>query len=638
MSFGMDDEIPRRDFINGTLVAAGAALMGGAVPAGAWAAGAAAARGDDWTGHGGVGDYAASNGNTWPVVSAGHRLRDGVYDSMPADVADTGEFYDCVVVGGGISGLSAALAFLRRGGPDKTCLVLDNHPIFGGEAKQNEFEWQGRRLIAHQGSALFFNQLPHSSIARFYDSIGLKTPRLAYQCWEGPAAPMELAHTPYDSVGLDRGQYGFWFGDTPEARSGRWVMDPIRRRFADAPVPADTKDQLLRWFSGEEAGAAPFSPPKVEGDGVSRALDAMTLEDHYIARFGVTREFIRRYLSPVEGGGSGLGPDALSAYCDYAADLLPADTDGDETVQMFPGGNATIARLLAKALVPGAVTGAATAEGVSLGRVDFANLDVAGAAARLRCSATVVAVNHDGDPAKSASVSVVYAVDGRLHRVRARSAIMAGGCWTTKHAVRDLPEEHRQAYGQFYRSPCLVANVAVRDWRFLYKMGLSGCRWFDGFGAYFEVRKQAVLGGVPPAISPDQPTVLSLKVLFGRPGLSTAEQGALGRADLFSTPFRDYEQRIRDQFSAMFGAHGFDARRDIIGIILNRWGHAYLSPQPGFFFGRDGQPAPRDLLRAGPFGRIAFANTDLAGVMDHRCSIIEALRAVDQLHDRVLRD
>ena len=102
------------------------------------------------------------------------------------------------------------------------------------------------------------------------------------------------------------------------------------------------------------------------------------------------------------------------------------------------------------------------------------------------------------------------------------------------------------------------------------------------------------------------------------------------------TSFRDYERGIRQQFTEMFAPAGFAAERDIAGIILNRWGHAYLSPQPGFFFGSNGKPAPRQVLRAAPFGRIAFANTDLAGAMDHRFSILEAQRAVAQLLDEVI--
>jgi spermidine dehydrogenase len=183
-----------------------------------------------------------------------------------------------------------------------------------------------------------------------------------------------------------------------------------------------------------------------------------------------------------------------------------------------------------------------------------------------------------------------------------------------------------------------MANVAVRNWRFLYKMGISGCRWFEGVGNYFEIRKMANVGSDSPTISPDSPVVLTLKILYAFPGLPTAAQGHKGRAEMISTSFRDYERQIRQQFNDMFGASGFDSRRDIAGIILNRWGHAYLNPQPGFFFGKDGKSAPREILRAAPFGRITFANTDLAGMMDHRCSILEAHRAVRQLLDQVVSD
>lgn len=182
----------------------------------------------------------------------------------------------------------------------------------------------------------------------------------------------------------------------------------------------------------------------------------------------------------------------------------------------------------------------------------------------------------------------------------------------------------------------MMANVALRNWRFLYKMGINGCRWFEGTGNYMDVRRMATVGLDDSTISPDSPVVLSVKVLYAYPGMPTEDQGHRGRAEMLTTSFREYEQRIREQFMAMFAHAGFDDRRDIAGIVLNRWGHAYLSPQPGFFFGRNGQPAPREILRDAPFGRIAFANTDLAGAMDHRYSILEAQRAVGQLLDQVL--
>lgn len=629
----MDSSITRRDFLGSTLLGTGAALLDGLTPAQILGATAE----DDWTGYGGIGDYRRSNGNTLEVLQAGHKLRDGAYSSLLVDPVDTGETYDCVIVGGGISGIAAALFFQRLAGPGKSCLILENHPIFGGEAKQNEFDVDGKRLIAHQGSAIYLVPYPHSFIARFYDSIGLHTPKLSYQKWSGPQPEMTIGRTPYDSAGLSRGQYAFWFGAKFGQKLGMWIVDPVGKKLQGAPISENARKELLRWFSGRASEESKFEPPKYEGDEISRQLDSITLEQHIMQRSGLTQETIRTFLSPVEGGGSGLGPDALSAYCDYAADLLhPLDDGSGEAVQMFPGGNTTIARLMAKALVPGCIDGPATVEGVSRNAVKLAALDTPSAAARIRLSATVISVHHDGDPAKAASLTIAYAKDGKVFRVKARSAVVAGGSWTAKHIITDLPVAQRQAYAQFHRSPCMMANVAVRNWRFLQKMGITGCRWFEGVGNYMDVRRLATVGIDDTTINPDSPIVLTVKVLYAYPGLPAEEQGRRGRVEMLGVSFREYEQRIREQFDAMFAHAGFDASRDIAAIILNRWGHAYLNPQPGFFFGSNGRPAPREVLRSTPFGRIAFANTDLAGAMDHRYSILEAHRAVGQIVDQVL--
>jgi spermidine dehydrogenase len=628
---GMDEAITRRDFLGSVLLASGAALLESASPA------ELAAAADSFTGYGGVGEYSTSNGNTLEVMQAGHSIRYGTYDPLGKDVIDTNETYDCAVIGGGLSGLAAALFFARQTSPATRCLVLENHPIFGGEAKQNEFLVDGQRLITHQGSAIYQLQYPHSFLEHFYESIGLQSPRLQYQKWAGPGPEMTLSRTPYQATGLQHGQYGYWFGAKFQRNPGSWLIDPIGTELKGAPISPATRTELLRWLNAKPVAGDKFVRPTVEGDASSRYLDSITLEQHYMERFGLSRDTVRTFLSPVEGGGSGLGPDALSAFCEYAFEMLhPLPDPAGETDQMFPGGNATIARLLLKSLIPSGIDGPHTVEGVTRNPVNFAALDTPQTAARLRLSSTVVAVQHDGDPAQAESVSIVYLKAGKLYRVKARSAVVAGGSWTAKHIVKDLPQTHREAYAQFYRSPCMMANVALRNWRFLYKMGVSGCRWFEGFGDYLEVCKQSLTGAADPTIGPDSPIVLSLKVLYSYPGLSTEEQGNRGRAEMFRTSFRDYERQIREQMTTMFSGYGFDAQRDIAGIILNRWGHAYLSPQPGFFFGLNGQLAPREVLRRAPFGRIAFANSDLSGAMDHRFSILEAQRAVSLLLDQVL--
>jgi spermidine dehydrogenase len=264
-------------------------------------------------------------------------------------------------------------------------------------------------------------------------------------------------------------------------------------------------------------------------------------------------------------------------------------------------------------------------------RVNFAALDRPGGQVRIRVGSTAVRVEHEGDPEKASLIRITYTRDGKAYRVRARAVVMAGGGWITKHVVRDLPPLHRWAYDQFNYSATIVANVALRNWRFLHKLGLSGGRWFDGFGFWTEVRTLATFGSDSSTIGPDSPTVLSVIVPFHYPGLPVAEQCTRGRMELLSTPFRDFERKVREQFTEMFAASGFDARRDIAGIILNRWGHHFIVPQPGFMYGKDGKPSPTDVLRKAPFGRIAFANTDLSADSGHDRAIIEGNRAVTQL-------
>jgi len=620
-ALGLHQPICRRDFLNSTLLAAGGLLLGPLTPQQLLASAS-----DDWTGYGGVGDYAGSNGNTLEVMSAGHQIRDGIFDSLPLDTIDTREVFDCVVVGGGVSGLSAALFFQRYAGPNATCLVLDNHPVFGGEAKRNEFIVDGQRIQGPQGADHFQVPLPHSFMARFFELIGLNWREFEYQKWKSSSSEIPLGNSFEDS----RGPVGFYFGAKFDQKPGMWLIDPWKKKLQGAPISEKMRSELLRYNEQQKPGL-PFDYP---GDEKSRRLDRITIERYLMDTYALSRETIQNFLAE-EGGGFGAGPDVVSAYCIYAFDV---DRSMDEPSLSFPGGNDGIARHIVKTLIPDSFPGSNTLEAVCRNNVDFQALDRSGQPARIRLASTAVWVQHDGNPSTSNSVVVAYTRSGKLYRLKARSVVMAGGCWTTKRVIRDLPSAHRQAYDQFHRSPCMMANVALHDWRFLYKLGISGCQWFEGLGSFTAVRKLPTFSTDKKTIGPDSPVVLTLKVLFPRYGLPLQQQGDWGRAQLLTTPFRDYERLIRAQLTEMFSASGFDALRDIAGIVLNRWGHAYVSPQPGFFFGSDGNLPPRAILQGAPFGRIAFANTDLSGTPDHRTAIAEAHRAVSQLVDQVLTE
>ncbi|MBV8865958.1 MAG: NAD(P)/FAD-dependent oxidoreductase [Acidobacteriaceae bacterium] len=628
----MNEAISRRDFLDGALLASGAALLSGLAPQ------QLIAGVEGWTGYTGEGDYKGTAGNSEEVVQSAHAVRDHLYDRPPTDVTDTNEIFDCVVVGGGFSGLSAALFFQQRTRGTRSCLVLDNSRIFGGVAKRNEFVVDGQRLYAPQASVHFQPPYPDSFLKGVYDSIGLDWNAFKdYQSWQGPTVDMSLPRSPYRVAGYPaRTTYGFYFGAKYGQKPGIWVKDPWRDNLARTPFSGQVRRDFLSWHNGQQVSAPlAYDYP---GDAASRELDSMTLEDYWVRLFGISRETIRLLMVSETASGFGLGPDALSAFLEYEwSRTVPTVDDSMATgIQMFPGGNSGLNRLMVKTLIPEAIEGPRGMETTWKNRIDFSALDRPGQQVRIRLQSTAVRVEHDGDPGKAEYVSITYTRGGRIYRLKAKTVVMAGGGWMTKHVVRDLTPDRQTAYSSFSYAPYMVANVAVRNWRFLSDLGISGGNWFEGFGRFTEVRKAAKFGTDSPNVGPDLPTVLTFFVDFTKPGLPPDQQTHLGRTEILSTPYNVYEQRIREQMTEMFSASGFDAKRDIAGIVLNRFGHAFINPQPGFFFGLGGKPAPRDALRNGSFGRIAFSHSDLAGAMDHRNAFIESNRAVSQLLDRVL--
>jgi len=634
---GLHEPITRRDFLDGTLRASTGMLAASACPF-SFGAQTSGENSSGWAGYTGEGDYKNSAGNTEQVMQNAHAVRDGKYDKPPADVAETGEVYDCVVVGGGFSGLSAGLFFHKQAASDRTCLILDNAHIFGGVAKRNEFVVDGHRLFAPQASVHFQPPYPNSFLKSVYDAMGLDWDAFkSYQKWKGPSPEISLPPSPYGQGSIDgRPASGFFFGAKYGHKPGIWIVDPFGKKLEGTPFSETTRQEIIRLNDDQ-----PVAPPLTydyPGDAVSRQLDSMTLEDYLVRTYGVSRETIRFFVAGEMSGGFGLGPDALSGFLQYEwSKTIPTVDDSMKSgIQMFPGGNSGMTRLIVKTLIPEAIEGPRTMEAVWKNAVNFAALDRPKQRFRIRLDSTVVRVEHIGEASKADFVSVTYSNNGRLYRVKAKTVVMAGGGWITKHVVRDLDEVRHNSYEQFNYSPYMVANVAVRNWRFLYKLGISSATWFEGFGRYVNIRKCATFGMDTPDVGPDLPTVLTLFVDFAKPGLPARTQGQLGRAEILSTSFTEYERRIREQLTDLFGASGFDAKRDIAGIVLNRFGHAFINPQPGFFFGLDGKPAPREALRNGPFGRIGFSHCDLAGAMDHRNAFIESARAVSQLLDRVL--
>lgn len=631
-------DITRRDFLNGVLAGSGAALLARPAPLAALGSDHAnphAAPAPDWYGYGGIGDYAASHGNTPEVVARAHAIRDGAYTPLPRDVDDTGAIFDVIIVGGGMAGLGAALEFRQRAGSGQTCLLLDNHPIWGGESKRNEFDVDGVRLIAPQGANGFsipgVDEGEHASDdGRYYDAIGI--PReFSYPHWDARHTPLRFANDHYGFLywiehGADVGYFqGVGGGRKP-------VRNPWAVNLEGTTWSAAEREQLLRWRNDTRR---PY-----DGKDFDRWLDSMSYQQFVEKIMGLGRH-VSDYASPILAGAVGLGSDAVSAYAAYAIlfpgtiNFYPPAVRDFSAYQRhsFPGGNDGFARHFVKKVLPGAIAGGNSFEEILNGAVQFDRLDAEGLPVRMRLGATVVAVEHAGDPAAAELVHVTYHRDGKLQRARARGVVMAGGGWINRHVVRDLPDGHRAAYATFRHAPFLVANVAVRNWRFMYDQGITACRYRGDFGFAVNVRAPMHVGDYRPALDPDQPAVLSFYVPYIYPGQAAAAQCTRGRVELFSASWADYERRIVAQLHSLFGS-AFNARRDLAGIILNRWGHAYVVPEPGFYFGRDGRPAPRDVVRQ-RHGRIAFGHSELRGNQHWGPAAAEGARALAQVLEAV---
>ncbi|NIR43294.1 MAG: NAD(P)-binding protein [Gemmatimonadetes bacterium] len=638
MSFG--PHITRRDFLNGVLLSLGGMLLGCRTsPRVSLDNGSLASWSvpPDWYGYGGVGDYRFSHGNTPEAVETAHRLRDG---GFPADFTQVEviEEYDLVIVGAGIAGLGAALEYSKKRKPGQSCLMLDNHPIFGGEAKENEFDVGGVRLFGPQGSNGFF--VPEavsdpdgaSGDPRYYAELGV--PReFRYRDWPSEEKPLGFSPDNYEYMvrGLEGyTSVGHFFGSGVSGE-GQWAVDMWERQLANTPLSEATRETLLRWHA---SGATRRFGSDEEA---ARALDTMSYEEFLGSELRLGAE-AARYADLFLASACGLGSDAVSAYAAYRLPMpgLTEPVPPDLRRVSFPGGNSGFVRYFVKRLIPDAIAGSDSFEEIITGRIDFGALDRRRQPLRLRLRSTVIGVEHEGHPASSGSVKVVYARDGRLRAVRARAVIMATGGWMNRYVVRDLPPAHREAYMQFIHAPFLVANVALTNWRFLYRLGITAAIWDreeGDFGYTCNLRKPMLVGDYRPPLDPDQPTVLSFYTPFHRPGLPLRTQATLGRTELLRTSYPEYEGQIYGQMMKLFAASGFDPGRDVAGLILNRWGHAYSVPFPGFFGGASGR-APRDVIRT-RHGRIAFAHSELDGLQHWGPAADEGRRAFNQLADAI---
>jgi spermidine dehydrogenase len=615
----MNRPVTRRDFLQGAAVAAAlpllpSALLAAGKPSAPYPPALTGLRGS----HPGSFDVA-------------HALRDG--HSYGAG-RDTGEAYDLVVVGAGISGLSAAHFYLSAK-PAARILIVDNHDDFGGHARRNEFHAGNRLMLMNGGTLSIESPTPYSEVA---DGL-LKAVGIDRKRWESTLEDKSFYASKglANAVFLDRETFG-------ADRLIRRPDDlPAAQALADAPLSDAVKRDLVRIEEGTEDPM-----PGLDSDAKKAKLARISYE-RFLLEVLHADPTVADFYRKITHGLWGVGADAVSALDCWGAGMpgfqgmslrpgstpemgyTPAGTadHGWTPVVHFPDGNATVARSLVRRLVPQAIPGAGV-ENLVTARADYGALDRRGAPVRIRLNSTAIRVHHE-DGAGRGGVQLTYVRGGKAESVRARHCVLA--CWNMviPYLCPELPEAQKAALHAASKVPLLYVSVALRDWQPFVKLGVN--RIYAPGSYYSDARlNEAVrIGAYEVARDPREPTVAHVTRTPCAPGLSEHEQNKIGRAEILATSFETYEREMREQFGRMLGGGGFDPARDITAITVNRWPHGYAHEFNGLFDALVPEAQRPHVIGRQPFGSIAIANADAAAAAYTDAAIDQAWRAVNEL-------
>ncbi len=617
----MSSDITRRDFIDGFAcsVIAGASLAPGA----GWADAKV--------------DYPPAltgmRGSRDADLAVGHALRDGAkfnFDDYPVS-----EEVDFAVVGAGIGGLASAY-FLRKARPTASMLILDNHDEFGGHARRNEFHVDGRLLIGYGGSESIQSPRAYWSPTAMglLTDLGVHLKRFETAI-NTPLYPgLGLASGvffPRETFGQDKlvtgdPQRSLPTDIPPELHHGR----PIEQFAADCPLSDAARQDLVRLYSDTR--------DVMPGMGVPAKIDALYkisypefLEKYWRVDPVVVQLFNFRSIDLFALPGRLIPAQYMagSGYPGFQGLGLPANNDSaaelEPYIHHFPDGNASIARLLVRRLIPRVASGTGM-EDIVTARFNYAQLDRARSPVRLRLNSTVVQMRNAKD-----GVDVLYMRAGEVRRIRCKKAIYAGFYAMLPYLCSDMPAPQRSELALGVRSPLVYITVAVRNWRPWVKRGVHMINNPMGFYSVAKLDYPVSLGQYRFARTPDEPILIHLSHTPHAPE-PLADRRAEVRAArqvLYTRPFSDFEAALRDELTRMLGPGGFDADRDIAAITINRWGHGYaydINP-----LNDPSAPANLPEMARTAIGNISLAGSDAAWTAYAHAAIDEAQRAAAEV-------
>lgn len=560
------------------------------------------------------------------------------------------EEYDLIVVGGGISGLSAAYFYQQKHGKDKKVLILDNHDDFGGHARRNEHTINGETLLTNGGSQTIQSPHIYSDVSKkLLDDIGIDLDRFksAYdfdfhkkhnlkavtyfnkkKFAEDKVVQHPYSYYPYFIKGIER-----------SALSNEEAAN-------QSPLSEKGKEQLLRVLKG---GLHTIDVPKNE---LAQYIATHSYFDYLKNTLGVddpaVLEMARNSCADNQGAGADvlsieeamdsgvIGFDPLSMQDLMSEEELKSYEEKhgnmfgeDEYIHHFPDGNATIARMLVKKMIPNVGKGD-NAEEIVLSKFNYEQLDKESNIVRLRLNSTVINVKHDGEPLSSDAVFVSYINNDKAYRVKSKAVVMACYNMMIPHIVPDLPEEQAEAMKRLVKIPLQYTTVGLKNWKAINEidMGVAMCPGNMHQVVFMDF--PVSMGGYHYSKSPESPCIIQM---IGCPfgdtiGAPPVEQFREGRYKMLNLKFEDYEQEVREHLTGMLPNDLFDFDRDVESITVNRWAHGYAHGGLALY-----DPELADLAIKGrkPFGRITIANIDSATSSYVHVAIDQAWRAVKEL-------